>query len=98
MSSLFHGHAPVCYTLSMNSWHVYILRCADDTLYTGITTDVQRRLLEHNDASNKKAAKYTRVRRPVEVVYICEYPDRATASREEYRIKQLSRKEKEELF
>lgn len=75
------------------TWFVYILRCADDSLYTGITIDVDRRLDEHNTCNNK-AARYTRARRPVRLVYqqVCE--DRASASRREYQLKKLSRKQK----
>ena len=74
-------------------WFVYILRCADDTLYTGITTDVKRRVIEHN--ISEKAAKYTRIRRPVELVYSQACNDRSDASKEEYNIKKLTRKQKE---
>lgn len=78
----------------MKSWYVYILRCADGTLYTGSTDDVLRRLAVHNSG---KGAKYTRARLPVEVVYteVCEsYSD---ALKREYAIKQLSRSEKLKL-
>jgi putative endonuclease len=73
-------------------YFVYILRCADDTLYVGITTDVSRRVTEHNTST--LGAKYTRGRRPVTLVYTRRYLTRSTASREEARIKSLSRKEK----
>ena len=66
-------------------YYVYIVRCADDTLYTGIATELERRIKEHN--SSEKGAKYTRVRRPVTLVYNEEYPDRSTASKREYEIK-----------
>ncbi|HEY9189765.1 MAG TPA: GIY-YIG nuclease family protein [Sulfurovum sp.] len=66
-------------------YHVYIVRCADDTLYTGIAKDLQRRLDEHN--SLDKGAKYTRTRRPVTLVYSEEHPDRSAASKREYAIK-----------
>ncbi len=80
-------------------YYVYILRCADDTLYTGITTDIERRLTEHNgEDAYKKGAKYTRVRRPVVLVYSQKFEDRSSASSEEYRIKRLTRKEKELLI
>lgn len=80
----------------MSKWKVYMLRCSDDTLYTGITTDLSKRLNEHNSSS--KGAKYTKVRRPVELVYFeCRY-DRVDASKREYEIKQLSRCEKLELI
>lgn len=71
--------------------------CADDTLYTGITTDIQRRIDQHNGVV-PGGAKYTATRQPVRLVYTCEYPDRSSASKEEYRIKQISRKEKQELI
>jgi putative endonuclease len=73
------------------AWTVYILRCADGTLYTGIAPDVEKRLQKHNEG---KGAKYTRGRTPVELVYREEYPNRAEASKREYQIKQLSRAEK----
>ena len=76
----------------MNKWYVYIVECADGSLYTGISTDVQRRLLEHNFSS--KGAKYTRSKRPVRLVWSKEVADRSEASIEEYRIKKLSRKKK----
>ncbi len=77
-------------------WHTYIVKCADGTLYTGITTDVDRRVDEHN--TSPKSAKYTRSRRPVELVYSQGIGDKATASREEARIKKLSRAKKLELI
>ncbi|MBD3791126.1 MAG: GIY-YIG nuclease family protein [Campylobacterales bacterium] len=78
------------------SYSVYILQCADDTLYTGIATDVDRRLTEHN--SPEKGAKYTRSRRPVRLVYREPFPDRSSASRREYEIKKLSRGKKLQLI
>ena len=80
----------------MSKWYVYIVECADGSLYTGITTDTRRRLLEHNYSF--KAAKYTRSRRPVRMVWTKEYENRSEASKEEYRIKRLSRKKKLELI
>ena len=73
-----------------------MLKCSDDTLYTGITTDIQRRLEEHN--SSPKGAKYTRVRRPVELVYTQELEDRSSACKREYEIKQFKREEKLRLI
>ena len=73
-------------------WHVYILECADKSLYTGITKDLKRRLFEHN--SSKKGAKYTQGRRPVKFVYSQRKKTKITASKEEYRIKNLTREEK----
>lgn len=77
-------------------WQVYILRCADNTLYTGITNDLDRRINEHNQS--KLGAKYTRGRGPVQLVYQCKMKDRSAASKEEARIKKLSRQEKLELI
>ncbi len=77
----------------MNNWYVYIVRCADDSLYTGITTDPGRRVLEHN-AGGRKGAGCTRARRPVSLVYTENAASRSSAAKREYQIKQLSRKEK----
>lgn len=74
----------------MTYW-VYILRCADGTLYTGCTNDLSRRLAAHNAG---KGAKYTRSRRPVELVYREEVPDKSAALRREAAIKGLRRGEK----
>jgi putative endonuclease len=68
-------------------WFIYILRCADGTLYTGITTDLSRRVQEHN--SQKKGARYTRSRRPVTLVYSESADNRSEASKREYAIKQM---------
>ena len=68
-----------------------MLKCSDGTLYTGITTDLDRRLNEHNSA---KAAKYTRVRQPVMLVFSKNAKDRSHASKEEAALKKLTRKEK----
>ncbi len=81
----------------MNNWTLYILRCNDQTLYTGITTDIQRRLTEHNQ-DNRKGARYTRARRPVTLIHQEQFADRASASKREARIKKMKRKEKEELI
>jgi len=70
------------------NWFIYIVRCADDTLYTGITTDLQRRLDEHNEGA--VGAKYTRSRRPVKVVYHERAENRSQASRREYQIKKMN--------
>jgi putative endonuclease len=78
-------------------YYTYILTCADGTLYTGITTDLKRRVAEHNGEGDL-GARYTKARRPVKLVYSVEFPDRSSALKEEYRIKQLSRFEKENLF
>ncbi len=77
------------------SYFVYILKCSDDTLYTGITTDVKRRVDEHNNSD--KGAKYTKNRRPVELIYSEKSEDRSSASKREYAIKKLTRNEKKAL-
>lgn len=77
------------------SWWVYILRCADDTLYTGITADLERRLAAHNSG---KGAKYTRGRGPVTLLYREAVADHSAALRREAAIKRLSRAEKLELI
>lgn len=76
-------------------WHVYMLRCSDDSYYTGITTNLERRIEEHN--SSTKAAKYTRARRPVELAYSERLGDRSSASKREAEIKRYSRKKKQQL-
>ena len=77
-------------------YFVYIIKCKDQTLYTGITTNLDRRINEHNDS--KLGAKYTKVRRPVKLVYSNQFINRSEASREEARIKKLSRQQKIDLF
>jgi putative endonuclease len=81
---------------SAASWHVYIVCCNDHSYYTGITTDLLRRLEEHN--SPKKGARYTRSRRPVELVYFEKAPSRAVAARREYQIKKLTPAGKKQLI
>lgn len=76
----------------MKSYFVYILECSDGTLYTGITTDPERRLKEHNTSS--VGARYTQGRRPVRLMYTKEYGNRTEASKEEARIKKLNREQK----
>jgi len=78
------------------SYFVYIVKCSDDTLYTGITTDIKRRVEEHNGSD--KGAKYTKLRRPVTLVYSEDSEDRSSASKREYLIKKLSRVKKMELI
>lgn len=75
--------------------YVYILKCSDNTLYTGWTTSLERRLKAHN---NGKGAKYTKPRLPVEIVYFEEFQDKKEAMKREYAIKQLSREEKLNLI
>jgi putative endonuclease len=77
-------------------YFVYILRCSDNTFYTGITTNILRRVAEHNHP--KSLTKYTRVRQPVVLMYLSDsFSSRSLASKEEYRIKKLSHKEKQIL-
>ena len=77
-------------------WYVYFLRCADNSLYAGITTDLSRRLDEHN-FSKKLAAKYTRARRPVDLVYSEQVNSRSAATQRECQLKKLSKTTKEQL-
>jgi len=72
-------------------WCVYMVECADGTIYTGISNDVHKRLLTHNKG---KGAKYTRTRLPVVLKWLSECENRSHASKEEYRIKKLTRKQK----
>ena len=75
--------------------YTYILKCKDDSLYTGWTNDLKKGIKSHNAG---KGAKYTKARRPVELVYYEEFQTREEAMKREYAIKQLSRKEKEALI
>ena len=75
--------------------YTYIVRCADGTLYTGWTNDLEKRMKAHNEGTG---AKYTRSRRPVELVYSEEHESREEAMRREYHIKRLSRQQKLELL
>ena len=75
--------------------YTYMVKCSDGTLYTGWTTDLEHRVKAHNDG---EGAKYTRSRRPVELVYYEEYATKAEAMNREYSIKQLTRKQKEKLI
>lgn len=75
----------------MADWTVYMLRCADDTLYTGIARDAAARLAAHNDG---RGAKYTRARRPVSLIWAEPATCRSSASKREYAIKRMKRAEK----
>lgn len=82
---------------------VYILKCADTSLYTGYTTDFEKRLREHNGEGATKTAqfagaKYTRPRRPVSLVHLESFSTRSEAMQREYAVKQLSRKQKLQLI
>lgn len=78
------------------SWAVYLIKCSDNTFYTGVTTDIKRRVVEHN-TDDKKGAKYTRARRPVVLVWSEEHPNRTKACQREYEIKRWPRSKKVEL-
>lgn len=82
--------------MKAEKWYVYILRCADNTLYTGVTTDIERRLVEHNN--EKTGAKYTRTRRPVSLVYQEVYSTRSEATKREAELKKFSRAKKQNLL
>ena len=77
---------------------IYVLRCSDDTLYCGYTTEVERRVQEHNGKGKVDGAKYTSGRRPVRLVHQETFSSRSEAQKREAEIKKLSRKEKEALF
>ena len=79
----------------MDSWYVYIVLCGDNSLYTGITKDLDKRLLEHNNGP--KGARYTRSRRPVVLVYSEEAASRSAATSREHHIKKLKRSRKGQL-
>ncbi len=77
-------------------WFFYVLQCNDSTYYAGITTNITRRLNEHNASS--RGAKYTKTRRPVKLVYWADFKDRSSAQKAEHRFKQLTRKQKEKII
>jgi putative endonuclease len=77
-------------------WHVYMLRCSDNTLYTGVTLNPEKRLDEHNTC-NKKGAKYTRSRRPVVLAYLDSHLSKSQAYQREYQLKRLTKNHKEAL-
>jgi putative endonuclease len=76
-------------------WNVYIILCADSSLYTGISNDVAKRVETHN---NKKGAKYTKTRTPVKLVYQQSFESKSLAAKEEWRIKQLTKSQKISLI
>jgi len=78
--------------VSQASWYVYIVQCRDNTLYTGISTDPKARVVEHNTGQN--AARYTRSRRPVNLLYTEPAASRSAALKREIAIKRLSRQDK----
>ena len=75
--------------------YTYILKCNDDTLYTGWTNNLEKRIKDHNDG---KGAKYTKTRRPVELVYYEKFETKEEAMKREYAIKQLTREEKKTII
>jgi len=77
-------------------WYVYMVRCNDGTLYTGITNDLEKRIEAHN--SGKDGARYTRSRRPVKLVYSEEVDSKSTAAKLEYKIKKMTRAKKMEMI
>ena len=78
-----------------NAWYCYVMRCADNSFYTGITNNLDKRLTAHN---NGTASKYTRCRLPVQLVYSEPHANRSTASKREAHIKQMSREKKLEFI
>ncbi len=76
-------------------WYVYLLRCNDNSLYAGITTNIERRLHQHNHT--KLGAKYTRAKRPVTLAFIEIAADKSTASKKEYQLRKLPKIQKERL-
>jgi putative endonuclease len=80
----------------MEEWSIYILRCGDQSLYTGISIDVQRRIVEHT--SGKKGAKYLKGKTPLSIVFSLVIGDKGKALKVEHRIKKLTKKDKEYLI
>ena len=80
----------------LHMWYLYVLLCADGSYYTGITKDTKRRLHEHN--KTKRGAKYTRARRPVQLIYVKGFSLHGEALRAERKFKSLTRKQKEETI
>lgn len=78
--------------------YVYVVRCADSSLYTGYATNIERRLQEHNGQLGKAGARYTRARRPVTLVYSESLKTRSDAQKREAEIKKLPRIKKEQLI
>jgi len=78
-----------------STWWVYLLRCNDNSLYAGVTTDIHRRVDEHNNS--KLGAKYTRAKRPVALVYLEQVDNKSLACKREYQIRHLTKLKKEQL-
>lgn len=83
--------------MNMGDWYVYMVRCSDGSLYTGIAKDVSRRVDEHNNSA-RLGSRYTRSRRPVILVFQENYQSRSNAARREAEIKRLSRQDKKMLI
>lgn len=83
--------------IQKKKWYVYILECSDESLYTGVTTDLERRVEEHN-TGHKKAAKFTRTRRPVKLVWWAQTGSKSEAYKQEALIKKMPRKRKLQLI
>ena len=82
--------------LTTNIHYVYIVKCSDNTLYTGYSIDIDKRVEDHN--KNKCGSKYCKSRRPVNLIYFEEYTCKSDALKREYEIKQLSRQQKNKLI
>lgn len=80
--------------MKTSSWRFYVLLCSDGSYYAGVTTDVDRRLHEHNNT--RRGAKYTRTRRPTRIILLEPHPSRSSAMKAESKFKRLTRKQKEE--
>ena len=80
----------------MTDWHVYLVRCADGSLYCGVSTDVEKRVVTHN--LSKRGAKYTRSRRPVTLVWTKKVGTKSNALKEECRIKKMRKSDKEKMI
>ena len=87
---------PLIMEEEMTIWSIYLLRDETNSLYTGITTDVNRRVSQHR-SSGRQGAKYSRLRKRFDLVYSCQLGNRSLASRVEYRIKRLAKSEKERV-
>ena len=81
---------------SEKQWYLYVVSCSDNSLYTGVTTDITRRVKEHN--GDTKGAKYTRSRRPVNLVFWEEHESRSAAQSAEYSFKKLTKKKKNDVI
>ena len=81
---------------STQAWYLYVVHCYDNTLYTGITTNLKRRTNEHN--TSLRGSKYTRTRRPVRLVYWKVFENRSRAQKAEYKFKKLTRQQKNEVI